>query len=73
MRKVAVLACFCLFTSCDWFTSNEEKTQELVNEEMRNINFNEVDRYPLFDNCDEMLGKEEQLDCFQNTLLCGQV
>ncbi|MCM4152786.1 hypothetical protein DHD05_14400 [Arenibacter sp. N53] len=69
MRKVAVLACFCLFTSCDWFTSNEEKTQELVNEEMRNINFNEVDRYPLFDNCDEMLGKEEQLDCFQNTLL----
>ncbi|MDL5512616.1 hypothetical protein QSE00_12365 [Arenibacter sp. M-2] len=69
MRKVAVLACFCLFTSCDWFTSKEERTQELVNEEMRNINFNEVDRYPLFDNCDEMMDKAEQLDCFQNTLL----
>ena len=69
MRKVAVLACFCLFTSCDWFTSNEEKTQELVNEEMRNINFNEVDRYPLFDNCDELMDKSGQLDCFQNTLL----
>ena len=69
MRKVAVLACFCLFTSCDWFTSKEEKTQELVNEEMRNINFNEVDKYPLFDNCDEMLDKTGQLDCFQNTLL----
>ncbi|RAJ11352.1 hypothetical protein [Arenibacter echinorum] len=69
MRKVAVLACFCLFTSCDWFTSNEEKTQELVNEEMRNINFNEVDRYPLFEDCDEMMDKSGQLDCFQNTLL----
>lgn len=69
MRKVAVLACFCLFTSCDWFTSNEEKTQELVNEEMRNINFNEVDRYPLFEDCDELMDKSGQLDCFQNTLL----
>jgi len=69
MRKVAVLACFCLFTSCDWFTSNEVKTQELVNEEMRNINFNEVDRYPLFEDCDEMMDKSGQLDCFQNTLL----
>lgn len=36
---------------------------------MRNINFNEVDRYPLFDNCDEMMDKAGQLDCFQNTLL----
>lgn len=63
------MACFCLFTSCDWFTSNEEKTQELVNEEMRNINFNEVDRYPLFEDCDEMMDKSGQLDCFQNTLL----
>lgn len=63
------MACFYLFTSCNWFTSNEEKTQELVNEEMRNINFNEVDRYPLFDDCDEMMDKTGQLDCFQNTLL----
>lgn len=63
------MACFYLFTSCNWFTSNEEKTQELVNEEMRNINFNEVDRYPLFDDCDEMMDKSGQLDCFQNTLL----
>lgn len=69
MRKVAVLACFCLFTSCDWFISKEEKTQELVNEEMRSINFNEVDKYPLFDNCDEMLDKKGQLECFQSTLL----
>ena len=40
---------------------------------MRNINFNEVDRYPLFDNCDEMLDKAGQLDCFQNTLLTQYV
>src|SRR5690606_26487579 len=40
-----------------------------VNEEMRQINFNEVDRYPLFDVCDEMMDKESQLECFKTTLL----
>ncbi len=69
MRKVVVLACICLFTSCDWFTSKEEKTQELVQEEMQNINFNEVDRYPLFANCDEMVSKPAQKLCFEETLL----
>ncbi|WP_150452347.1 hypothetical protein [Arenibacter lacus] len=69
MRKVVVLACICLFTSCDWFTSKEEKTQELVQEEMQNINFNEVDRYPLFAGCDEMVSKPAQKECFEKTLL----
>lgn len=69
MRKVAVLVCFGLFASCNWFVSKEEKTQELVNEEMRQINFNEVDRYPLFNDCDEMMDKEAQLECFKTTLL----
>ena len=69
MRKVAVLVWFCLFASCNWFVSKEEKTQELVNEEMRQINFNEVDRYPLFSDCDEMMDKETQLECFKTTLL----
>src|SRR5690606_14566539 len=35
----------------------------------RQINFNEVDRYPLFSDCDEMMDKEAQLECFKTTLL----
>lgn len=69
MRKVAILVCFGLLASCNWFVSKEEKTQELVKEEMRQINFNEVDRYPLFGDCDEMMEKEAQLECFKTTLL----
>ncbi len=69
MRKIVVLACICLFASCDWFTSKEDKTQELVHEEMQNINFNEVDRYPMFSDCDEMVSKQEQRICFETTLL----
>ncbi|GGW35402.1 hypothetical protein GCM10007383_20500 [Arenibacter certesii] len=69
MRKIVVLACICLFASCDWFTSKEDKTQELVHEEMQNINFNEVDRYPMFSDCDEMVSKPAQRICFETTLL----
>lgn len=69
MRKVAVLVGFGLLASCNWFVSKEEKTRELVKEEMSQIDFNEVDRYPLFDDCDEMMDKEAQLECFKTTLI----
>lgn len=69
MRKVAILVFFGLLTSCNWFVSKEEKTRELVNEEMHQIDFNEVDRYPLFNACDEMMDKQSQLECFKSTLL----
>lgn len=36
---------------------------------MRSINWEELDQYPLFDNCDEMASKLEQKFCFENTLL----
>ncbi len=36
---------------------------------MQNINWNDVDQYPLFENCDETASKSEQKQCFENTLL----
>tara|TARA_R110002050_G_scaffold196426_2_gene331398 strand:+ start:108875 stop:109351 length:477 start_codon:yes stop_codon:yes gene_type:complete len=69
MRIVLVLCGFFLFVSCDFFTSKEVKTQELVEHEMQNINFNDVDQFPLFENCDETNSKEENKACFEETLL----
>ena len=56
-------------TSCDWFDSKEARTQKLVEEELQEIDWNDVDQYPLFNDCDETAGKAEQRECFQNTLL----
>jgi len=58
-----------LLLSCDYFSSRETKTQQLVNDELLTIDWNEVDGYPLFDNCDETLSRAEQRSCFENTLL----
>ena len=56
-------------TSCGWITSKEKKTQELVQKELQEIDFDEVDSYPLFENCDETLTREGQRECFEQQVL----
>lgn len=76
MRQLLILLFLCSLTSsCGWLTSKEEKTQELVQRELLEIDFNEVDNYPLFENCDETLTKTGQRDCFEQQVLsnCAQI
>jgi len=69
MRKFITIMGLCLFCSCNWLTSKEEKTNKIVEQEMQNINWNEIDEYPLFDACDETVSKEKQKECFERVLL----
>ena len=69
MRALACLICLFLMTSCDWLAPGDVKTRKWVELEMQSINWEELDQYPLFDNCDEMAGKLEQKSCFERTLL----
>jgi len=56
-------------TACNWSASREEKTQELVSQEIQSIDWEDVDKYPLFADCDELVSKQEQKKCFMTTLL----
>ncbi|WP_422350040.1 hypothetical protein [Flagellimonas sp.] len=68
MRKcLAVLFLFVL-SSCQLFMSREEKTDKLVHDKLQEIDWNEVDQYPLFDNCDEMAPKATQRECFRTEM-----
>lgn len=58
-----------LLVSCEFFMSKEKKTQQLVNEELLSINWNDVDSYPLFEACDENAQKSVQLACFQELMV----
>ena len=69
MRVLALFCSFFLLLSCDWLATPESRTQKLVEDELRGINWNEVDQYPLFEGCDETAPKEEQRLCFENTLM----
>lgn len=74
MQRLFVLIFLCLATSCNLFTSKDKKTQELVDKELQEIDWNNVDNYPLFENCDETLTKTGQRECFESELLkhCGK-
>jgi hypothetical protein len=69
MRALGCAFCLFLLVSCDWIPSKEAKTQKIVENELRSIDWNDVDQYPLFDSCDETVPKQEQKACFESTLL----
>ncbi|HET8735056.1 MAG TPA: hypothetical protein VFM69_00520 [Pricia sp.] len=69
MRTFPIIAIVTLLTACDWSAKREEKTRELVEQEIRAIDWEDVDQYPLFADCDELAAKPEQKKCFMETLL----
>ena len=58
-------------TSCGWLVSKDEKTQELVQQELSEIDFDVVDSYPLFENCDETVTLAGQRQCFEQEVLAN--
>lgn len=59
---------FLIFFSCD-FTSNKELVvEDLVSNDLKTFNWNDVDSYPRFQNCDTIINKESNFDCFVNTI-----
>jgi hypothetical protein len=69
MRKSVVLCVCCLLASCAWFESREARARKLVESQLQGIDWNDVDQYPLFEDCDETAAKAAQRACFEETLL----
>lgn len=69
MQRCWFLVGVLFFTSCNYFISKEEKTKKLLNDELMAIDWNDVDQFPLFDECDEMAQKSEQRRCFEREML----
>ncbi len=68
MRKFFTILMVCSFTSCIFFESADEKTQKLIRKELQSIDWTDVDKYPLFNDCDETASKTAQKKCFIKTL-----
>jgi len=69
MQQWRFLIFLLFFHSCNYFTSKEEQTRKLVNDELMAIDWNDVDQFPLFGACDEMAQKGEQRRCFEQEML----
>lgn len=68
MRRFLFVLVFLGLFSCNFFESKEKRTQELIDSELRQIDWNSVDSYPLFLDCDETAAKDLQRACFEQRL-----
>lgn len=60
---------FCLvLTSCNYFNAKKTSTEDILNEELKSFNWNEVDEFPTFTSCDSLFTKQAKKSCFENTL-----
>jgi len=55
-------------TSCQLFETEKISTQTFYEEEIQTINWNDIDQYPAFSQCEDLSEKKEQKECFKNTL-----
>ncbi|TVZ16620.1 hypothetical protein [Maribacter sp. MAR_2009_72] len=69
MKRYLPFLIIAFLSSCTFFESKEKRTQELINEELGQIDWNTVDSYPFFYTCDESASKAEQKICFEETLI----
>ena len=68
MKRFTFL-CFILLVSCNYFENQKVHSEDLLNEELKTINWNAVDEYPSFSSCDSVSEKEQRRYCFEATLL----
>lgn len=65
MKNKAYLLLSLLCCSCNFLEKSKVSEEELVQQKMAEINLNEVDAYPLFNDCDENQSKDIQKQCFE--------
>ncbi len=69
MKSIVFLLILLLATSCSYFEKKKVYSDDLLEEELQTFNWNEVDIYPTFSNCESITEKADSKACFQNTLL----
>lgn len=65
MRYLGLFLSLFVLVSCDFVNTKKVSPEDIVREEIESINWNDVDRYPLFESCDETASREEQKLCFR--------
>lgn len=57
-----------LIPSCQFFETEKISSETFLKEEIKSINWKDVDQYPVFLNCESFTEKKQQKNCFENTL-----
>ncbi|WP_074724220.1 hypothetical protein [Flavobacterium frigoris] len=64
MKHYYFFLVFLLFNSCQYFEKQVPSEKELLQKELKSINWKEVDEYPSFVDCDKLDNKTKRQRCF---------
>ena len=68
MKRVLFLLSVLCCVSCQYFDKKKVYAEDIVEEEIKTINWNDVDQYPAFVECETLQDKQERKQCFEATL-----
>ena len=70
MRKTLIIILCFLFVSCEFDFQFDKKitVDEFITEELKSFNWNDVDEYPVFENCLEINNVKNKNNCFVETI-----
>lgn len=54
--------------SCEYFNVKKTSSDAILKEELQTFNWNQVDEYPSFPECDSVITKQERKQCFEYVL-----
>jgi hypothetical protein len=66
MKRTLLILFFATFTSCEYFEKQKVSSEEILSEETRELNWQEVDQYPAFEECRELMESDAAKACFGN-------
>jgi len=68
-KTLIIIFCF-LSISCEFNFQIDKKitVDEFINEELKSLNWNDVDQYPVFENCLEINNVKNKNNCFVETI-----
>ena len=67
-RWLTVFLVVLTLTSCQEFDLKKQSAEDILEEELKSIDWKEVDFYPTFDSCGSVTSKEESKSCFEKTI-----
>jgi hypothetical protein len=68
LKQYYFLLVFILFNSCQYFDKQVPTEKELLEKELKTINWKEVDEYPSVVDCEKIENKTERQQCFFDIL-----
>lgn len=68
MQHFKFLLLLFLACSCQFFETEKIGSETFYQEELKSIDWRDVDQYPSFANCENTTEKAQQKSCFENTL-----